>query len=80
MSAGMSWPFVFPDFEIQTSEVSNLSEAELIAFAPIVERREEQLGKPFAIQNQGWIQEGLDVQGLNDVSPGEFNEARIPFR
>jgi hypothetical protein len=80
MSAGMSWPFVsFPDFEIQTSEVSNLSEAELIAFAPIVTKEEKSNWEAFAIENQGWIQEGLDVQGLGDVSPGRIAEALYPF-
>jgi class 3 adenylate cyclase len=80
MSAGRSWPLVsFPDFETQTSEVSNLSEAELIAFAPIVSKNEKSNWEAFAVENQGWIQEGLDVQGLSDVSPGEIAGELYPF-
>jgi class 3 adenylate cyclase len=80
MSAGMSWPFVsFPDFEIQTSENINLSDAELIAFAPIVSKEEKVSWEAFAVENQGWIQEGLDVQGLGEVSPGEIAEEVYPF-
>jgi class 3 adenylate cyclase len=80
MSAGLSWPFVsFPDFEIQTAEISIFSEAELIAFAPIVPKGNKSSWETFAFENQGWIREGLDIQGLGDVSPGEIANELYPF-
>jgi class 3 adenylate cyclase len=80
MSAGMSWPLVsIPDFEILTSEARDLSEVELIAFAPIVAKEEKSSWEAFAVKSQGWIQEGLEIQGLGDVSSGEIADQLYPF-
>jgi class 3 adenylate cyclase len=80
MNADMIWPLIsIPDFEIRTSEVRYLSEAELIAFAPIVPKEEKSLWEAFAVKSQGWIQEGLEIQGLGDVSPGKIADQLYPF-
>jgi hypothetical protein len=53
--------------------------AELIAFAPIVSKDDKAIWEAFAVKSQGWIQEGLDFQGLVDVSPGMIAAQIYPF-
>jgi class 3 adenylate cyclase/ferritin-like metal-binding protein YciE len=80
LSAGMEWPLVsIPHFEIRMREARELSDAELIAFAPIVSKDDKGIWEAFAVKSQGWIQEGLDYQGLTDVSPGLISEQIHPF-
>jgi hypothetical protein len=80
LNAGMDWPFVsIPHFEIRMREARLLSDAELIAFAPIVSKDDKGIWEAFAVKSQGWIQEGLDFQGLADVSPGMIAEQMHPF-
>jgi hypothetical protein len=80
LSAGMNWPLVsIPHFEVRTSEARELSDAELIAFAPIVSKDEKDLWEAFAVKSQGWIQEGLEFQGLGDKSQGMIAEQIYPF-
>jgi hypothetical protein len=43
------------------------------------ERREEQLGKPCYPESRLDPKEGLDVQGLGDVSPGSSSRGTYPF-
>jgi class 3 adenylate cyclase len=79
-SADMNWPLVsIPDFEVRTGEFRELAEAELIAFAPIVPKEEKKRWEAYAVKEQGWIQEGLDFQGLGDVSPGMIADQMYPF-
>jgi hypothetical protein len=76
----MEWPnVVIPHFEIRSREARELAHAELIAFAPIVSKDDKGIWEAFAVKSQGWIQEGLEFQGLADVSPGMIAEQMHPF-
>jgi class 3 adenylate cyclase len=80
LSTGMEWPLVsIPHFEIRMREARELSDAELIAFAPIVSKDDKAIWEAFAVKSQGWIQEGLVFQGLADVSPGKIAKQIHPF-
>ena len=80
LSAGMEWPnVVIPHFEIRSKEARELSGAELIAFAPIVSKDDKSIWEAFAVKSQGWIQEGLELQGLTDVSSGMIAEQMHSF-
>jgi class 3 adenylate cyclase len=78
-----AWPRVsIPDFEIRSREARELSGAELIAFLPLVSSLEKSKWQEYAIQNQGWIREGLKNQGLEEediVAAGTIPEQLYPF-
>lgn len=59
-----------PDFELRTRKAREMSGAELIVMNPLVLRTEKTSWETYAQANDGWIQEGLDLQGLTDTDPG----------
>jgi class 3 adenylate cyclase len=79
-SPDAAWPQVsLPDFEVRAGEALELSGAEVIVFAPIVPLEDKERWEEYATKNQGWIQEGLSVQGLEDVDAGTIPQQIYPF-
>lgn len=65
------FPFVtIPDFEVQASKSLELSDTDLLAYAPLVSLPLRSQWETYAQENQGWLRESLDVVGLTDVDPG----------
>jgi class 3 adenylate cyclase len=78
-SPDAAWPLVsLPDFEVRAGEAIEISGADLIAFAPIVPLEDKERWEDYATKNQGWIQEGLSIQGLEDVA-GTIPLQMYPF-
>ena len=75
-----TWPFVsLPNFEARAKELLELSRADTIIFAPIVPRKNKGAWESYSVVNQGWIVEGLEFQGLEDVDPGSIPDSIYPF-
>ena len=69
---GLKFPFVtIPDYEVQASNARELSDTDVLAFAPLVHR--DLMGKwgNYSVNNQGWLRQSLDFIGRNDVDPGQ---------
>jgi hypothetical protein len=59
-----TWPlFTLPDFELFGQDARKLSGALLLAFTPLVTNSTRGAWEKYSVNNQGWIQEGLDVLG-----------------
>lgn len=59
------WPYVvLPDFERRVHYTMELSDVLSIIFFPLVTTEERKSWEAFSVANQGWVQEGLDVQGI----------------
>jgi hypothetical protein len=59
-----TWPlFTLPDFELFGQDARKLSGALLLAFTPLVTNSTRGAWEKYSVDNQGWIQEGLDVLG-----------------
>ena len=59
-----TWPlFTLPDFELFGEDARKLSGALLLAFTPLVTNSTRAAWETYSEENQGWIQEGLDVLG-----------------
>jgi class 3 adenylate cyclase len=79
-SPDTEWPLVsLPDFEVRAGEALDLSGAQVIVFAPIVPLEDKERWEDYAKKKQGWIQEGLSVQGLEDVEAGTIPQQIYPF-
>jgi hypothetical protein len=67
-----AFPFVtIPDFEVQASKSRELSDSDLLAYAPLVSVPQRTQWETYAQENQGWLRESLDVVGLTDLDPGQ---------
>ena len=66
-----TWPFVtIPQFESQThravsDDSGSYSSSSIIALLPLVEVSKRKLWEEYTIQNQYWIQEGLNYRNIN---------------
>jgi hypothetical protein len=59
-----TWPlFTLPDFEHFGEGARDLSGALLLAFTPLVPNDTRAAWETYSVDNQGWIQEGLNVLG-----------------
>jgi hypothetical protein len=59
-----TWPlFTLPDFELFGKDARELSGALLLAFTPLVTNSSRAAWAEYSVENQGWIQEGLEVLG-----------------
>jgi hypothetical protein len=56
-----------------------ISEAEMIMFTPVVSSQGSDAWGLYSFQNQGWIKDGLAVQGRGDVDPGPVTPAIHSF-
>lgn len=68
-----------PDFEVRSREARELSQADVIAFAPIVPQANKTDWETYSVANQEWIEEGLRFQGKDDVDPGLIPDMLFPF-
>jgi hypothetical protein len=59
-----TWPlYTLPDFEFFGAGARDLSGALLLAFTPLVTSSTRSAWEEYSVDNQGWIQEGLNVLG-----------------
>jgi class 3 adenylate cyclase len=59
------WPNVaLPDFERRAKFILELSDVLSLIFLPIVTKDARESWETFSVENQGWIREGLDAQGI----------------
>jgi hypothetical protein len=80
LDRGDNFPFVtMPDFERRSQKVREMSGAELVILAPLVNRTLEVQWIEYAQTNSAWIRQGLDLQGLFDVDPGPVPSLIHPF-
>ncbi|CAB9519276.1 Receptor-type guanylate cyclase gcy [Seminavis robusta] len=54
-----------PDFDVRTEEIANLTNIELLMFAPFVPREEQRAWEEFQLLNQEWILDGYVKRGWN---------------
>ena len=82
VNTNATWPLVtLPDYERRASTVMDLAEVVAIFMFPIVTNTTREAWEEYAIENQGWIQEGLAIRQeeilgrINDrVAVGQENE------
>ena len=56
-----SWPFLtIPHFEARASDYLTMSKAESITLAPVVPDNQREAYENYTVNNQQWIQEGID--------------------
>ena len=66
-----NFPFYsLPFFHVQGGVTKDTSGAEAIIFAPLVPKSQKAQWEEYSRQNQGWLREGLDAQGMADTDPG----------
>ena len=64
-----SWPFVtIPHFEQRGQQLLTLSGARYVALNVLVREDQKTGWEEYAIQRQGWVQDGLDHQGLGEIA------------
>jgi hypothetical protein len=76
MSAGMSWPFVFPDFEIQTSEVSNLWKSSLLSLQ-LSRKKRRTTGEALLSRIKAGSKGRPRCPGTRRCVPGEFKPRHV---
>ena len=81
MSTNASWPHVtLPHFDIRSTErFEQRAGAELIIFAPLVQRAQKESWEKYAVQHQGWIEEDLFYRGLRYAKPGNIPDKIYPL-
>lgn len=68
------WPnFTVPFFEVKTEDQRRVAGAEILSFAPIIKLEQKVGWEQYAVHNQGWIREGLDLRGMHHVEPGPIS-------
>ena len=66
------WPFVtLPDWEVHTQHIRSSSEIDMISFFPIVKASNRSAWGGYSVLNQGWIEEGLAIQGRTLSTPDQ---------
>ena len=61
--ANASWPLLtLPHFEARANDYRTISGAESVTFAPIVPDAVREEYEAYTVQEQGWIQQGLDYE------------------
>jgi CHASE domain len=73
------WPNVtIPFFEIRTHEARRAANLEVFIFAPLVKATHRNEWESYAIQNQAWIREGLEIRNVENVELGSIPSAIFP--
>jgi hypothetical protein len=67
-----------PFFEVRAQEARYQSGVEVVAFAPLVSKEDKDAWEAYAVDNQGWIQEGLEFQDSDTPAPGHIPESVFP--
>jgi len=69
-----------PFFEQLTMEYRKQSGVQVLNFAPIVSKSNKALSlwEAYSVENQWWIKEGLNFQGMYDVNPGVIPDRVYP--
>lgn len=81
-----TWPFVtVPDFPVQAAKLLSLSGAFFFGISHYVDNAaEREQWESYALENNGWVQESLDVQKANPFYLGtmveEYNETMPGFK
>lgn len=66
------WPFVtMPNWEVLSSHIRDASELSQIEWSPIVPADQLDMYGFYTVANQGWIDEGLRIQGRKSTTPGQ---------
>jgi hypothetical protein len=80
LSSKLSWPNVtLPFFELRTKDLRReQSGVEVVVFAPLVSKDSKEEWEAYSIENQGWLQEGLDYQGSGSTVAGRIPELVFP--
>jgi CHASE domain len=75
----VSFPFVsLPHFETHAGAALSHSDAELIAWIPLVAHNQRAAFEQYAVDKQGWIEEGLVYEG-NPIRPGNVSQLIFPW-
>jgi class 3 adenylate cyclase len=75
LAKNSEWPNVaLPDFERRAKFILDLSDVLSIIFLPIVTKDARESWETFSVENQGWLREGLDVQGIPE---DDYDQERI---
>lgn len=75
MATNSSWPnVVLPDFERRAKYILELSDFISLAFLPIVTNETLRSWEAFSVANQGWVKEGLAIQG---IPPEQWDQESI---
>jgi hypothetical protein len=74
LDTGETWPFVtIPHFELRGEQLLGLSGAKYISMGVLVNESDKEQWHNYSVANQGWVQQGLDVQGngaiASDIAP-----------
>lgn len=75
IATNSSWPnVVLPDYERRAKYILELSQVLSVIFLPIVTNETLRSWEEFSVENQGWVKEGLAIQG---IPPDEWDQESI---
>jgi hypothetical protein len=67
-SSNQTWPFVtIADFAVRASKLRLLSEVLAISMGNIVTKENRLQWEAYAKENQGWVNESMNVQSTDEV-------------
>jgi hypothetical protein len=67
LSSGNEMPFVtVPHYEVRGQHFKSVSDAQLIAYSPVVSEENLELWNGYSVENQGWVQESYVLRGDED--------------
>jgi hypothetical protein len=77
----IEWPFVtIPHFELRGEQLLQLSGAKYVSMGVLVNETDKEEWHNYSVANQGWIQQGLDIQDngevADDITP--YIKYRVP--
>lgn len=61
-----------PDFEVQATNSRELSDTDMLIYAPLVHVDQQGEWQTYATENQGWLRQSLDYVGMSNVDPGRI--------
>ena len=66
------WPFVtLPDWEVRSNQIRSYAELTQVGWSCLVRGDQREAYANYTVANQGWIEEGLRVQGRSSTTPGQ---------
>lgn len=67
--------FTIPHYESRATDYQAVAEAESLTFAPVVPDSHREAYEAYTVENQGWIQEGLDHEYMSQLLQKEREAA-----
>jgi hypothetical protein len=63
-----TWPFVtIKDFAVRASKIRLLTDIAYISVNPLVTKEQRLQWEAYAVENQGWVNESMNVQATDEV-------------